>query len=185
MCSSGLFLGLGMDDGQIYSRVGTNDDTPMGDSWTQLESFQNGFSQISCGYRDMMVAVAEGVAYFRTGYTETTLQGTGWEAFSTNGIESDDMTFTHISVGDDGKIWAIADGDVYAREGDFPRGSSWKLINGGRMRQVEVGRESVWGLNKWNEIWYREQCPDEDEDCDLTQTDWTNEPGTLIWIACA
>jgi hypothetical protein len=74
------------------------------------------------------------------------------------GLDATDQTFTHISVGDDGKIWAVAGGDVYSRDGDFPEGASWKSINGGKMKQVEVGRSSVWGINKWNEIWTREQC---------------------------
>jgi hypothetical protein len=52
------------------------------------------------------------------------------------------------------------------------------------MKQVEVGRSSVWGVNKWNEVWYREQCKDDTQDCDLTMTDWTNEPGcALVWVA--
>jgi hypothetical protein len=65
----------------------------------------------------LIVGVSNGVAYYRTGYEEANILGQGWESFSTNGIESDDMTFTHISVGDDGMIWAVSGGDVYAREG--------------------------------------------------------------------
>jgi len=56
---------------------------------------------------------------------------------------------------------------------------------GGRMKQVEVGRSQVWGINKWNEIWYREQCTEGQQDCDLTTTEWTSEPGVLSWIAAS
>jgi hypothetical protein len=183
MCSSGTFLGLGAADGLIFARNEVNDDTPKGQSWAQLEVFQQGgFTQISCGYRDMIVGVSQGRAYFRTGYDAENSLGSGWMEFPAEGLASDDLTFTHISIGDDGKIWAVVDGDVYSRNG--VQADSWTQIEGGRMRQVEVGRSSVWGINKWNEIWYREQCPDNAQDCDLTMTDWTNEPGTLIWIAC-
>jgi hypothetical protein len=139
MCSSGKFLGLGAADGRIYARDDVNDDTPAGSGWTPFEVSEQ-FQQISCGYRDMVVAVAGGKAYYRTGYTADTMLGQGWEEFSNDGLEDDDQTFTHISVGDDGKIWAVVDENVYARMGSFPQGDSWKLIIGGRMKQVEVGR---------------------------------------------
>jgi hypothetical protein len=159
MCSSGVFLGLGAANGRIYARNNVNDDTPSGDSWTQLEVFQqsqDGFKQISCGYRDMILAVTGGKAYYRTGYTAQQPLGTGWEEFTLNGLDSGDQTFTHISVGDDGKIWAVVGGNVVVRDGEFPAGTGWRYpANGGKMTQVEVGKSSVWGINKWNEIWYR------------------------------
>jgi len=65
----------------------------------------------------MILALSGGKAYFRTGYTAQTMLGTDWQEFTTDGLDSDDSTFTHISVGDDGKIWAVVDENVYVRTG--------------------------------------------------------------------
>jgi len=70
-----------------------------------------------------------------------------------------------VSVGANGKVWAVAaDGSAFLRHGVTevaPAGQLWLHVaapkDSARLREVEVGKHSVWALDSDNKLYLRQE----------------------------
>ena len=72
-------------------------------------------------------------------------EGWRWVKFNTEG-----NTFTWISSGLSGEVWAVDENDNV-----FKKNSHWIQVPGKKMRQVDVFDGIVWGVDRNNHIWFR------------------------------
>jgi len=71
----------------------------------------------------------------------------GWTQVQTGG-----NTFTWISSGLSGEVWAVDENGTVFRSGG---GHEWIEVPGQKMRQVDVFNGTVWGVDRNNKIWSR------------------------------
>ena len=71
----------------------------------------------------------------------------GWTQVGTEG-----NTFTWISSGLTGEVWAVDENDTVFKSGS---GHEWKEVPGKKMRQIDVFNGTVWGVDSNNKIWSR------------------------------
>ncbi|XP_033640902.1 tectonin beta-propeller repeat-containing protein 1-like [Asterias rubens] len=121
----------------------------------------------------------------------------------------DSRSLKHVSVGPAG-VWGVDNNyDIYYRVGTYDNetntGDSWVTIGGsdqyplaGGLSQVAVGRDAVWGFNRYGALYFRlgiTACKPEgtawtavpgtfgDPDSDTDGDGWTNVDGLLKYIS--
>jgi len=135
-------------DSHLYFRNGVTNTAPWGSEWIRSTvDMGEIIEQVSCGYRGYVWAVGEsGKVYRLEGVTADTPQGTSWTDMNRGGI-------AHISIGDEGDIWANDfNGNVY-HVGDHEN-QSWDQVEGSLV-QLDSGYRRVIGVNNWGEIFVR------------------------------
>jgi hypothetical protein len=150
MCMTGnMHATLIGGDNALYFRAGVNKQYPAGTEWVRsnVEATEN-IRQVSCGFRGYVWAVTEAGNVLRLdGVTADQPQGASWTPMGRSSI-------SHISIGDEGQVWANDfNGNVYY-VGDNEN-QSWETVPG-TLVQVDVGMERVIGVNNWGEIFFKD-----------------------------
>jgi len=150
MCQTGnMFATLKTGDSKLYFRAGVAKDQRWGTEWvpSQVDMGEN-IAQVSCGYRGYVWAVSASGKVFRLdGITADRPQGESWTEMQNTGME-------HISVGDNGAVWANTQDGSVMLVGDNEN-QSWTEVDGSLV-QLDVGSDRVVGVNNWGEIFERE-----------------------------
>jgi hypothetical protein len=125
--------------------------------------------QVSCGFRGYVWAVsATGKVFRLDGVTADRPEGESWTDMQRSGM-------AHISVGDEGAVWANdLNGDVYF-VGDNKE-QSWTSVEG-NLVQLDVGYNRVVGVNNWGDIYSR------DLSGSVTGSEWVQINGHLKQVS--
>jgi len=70
--------------------------------------------------------------------------------FGWSQVQTDGNTFTWISSGLNGEVWAVDENGTVFKSGS---GHEWKEVPGKKMRQIDVFNGTVWGVDSNNKIW--------------------------------
>jgi hypothetical protein len=186
VCDTGVFWGNTADH-KVYYRSGVNDDTPMGNAWVEVTSDMHNLRQISCGYRGYVVGRNDAnKIIMRREQTATNPAGNLWAEIQ------DDQEFRYVSIGIDGKIWAVrSDGVPMMRvevNDEQPMGTGWmEVSNSAQMRftVMEVGDCQIFATDDNYHIWRRRGCQQATDSQAAVPmgVEWEQEPGMLMHIS--
>ncbi|XP_016084950.1 tectonin beta-propeller repeat-containing protein 1-like [Sinocyclocheilus grahami] len=128
----------------------------LGNSWLHVGTDQP-FKSICIGGGHQVWAIARDGAVFYRGSVSAHNPGNSWLHVGT------DQPFKSICIGGGHQVWAIArDGAVFYRgsvSAHNPAGECWYHIPSPpkqTLRQVSVGRTSVYAVDENNNLWYRQ-----------------------------
>jgi len=180
VCDTGVFWGNTANN-KVYMRTGVNGDQPMGTAWQEITSDLQNLRQVSCGYRGFVVGRnVQNKIVMRGEQDAMNPAGNLWTE-----LPGDDE-FRYVSIGIDGKIWAVRlDGIPLMRTGvndEQPAGTGWmEVSNSGQLRfqNMEVGECQILATDENYHIWRRRGCA---QDTPMG-TEWEQEPGQLMHVS--